>query len=128
MKTLVIIALVIMVFFSIVGCTKESETTAKEFFSAMESLDITAAKKLATDDSHEFLDFFGEFNDVPKEKRNHYNIIRVVEIGDKATVTYEAWPPSMPEAKQTDSVPMIKENGKWKIQIYGIVGAIGPIK
>ncbi len=124
MKTNIIIVFVVMVFISITGCTKESETTAKEFFNAMESRDIVVAKKLATDDSHEFIDFFIESSDVPKEKRNHYKIIRVVENENKATVTYEAWPPSMPEAKQTDTVAMINENGNWKVQIYGIVGAI----
>lgn len=123
MKKLLVIVLVIIGIIALAGCAKKAEATAKEFFKALEAQDIGVAKKYATEKSQGFLALAEEMyknmpdNQKESQKKLKYTITKVEEDGDKATVSYNEWKVGSPETKKAKTVTMVKENGKWKVDL-----------
>jgi len=122
-KRIIVALLLVATLFALTACGNKPEKTAQAFFNAMETHDIAAAKKLATQDSQALLTmaegFLTEMDADQKAKLDKlkYNILETKVDGDSAVVTYEEWEAASPEAKKTKTLNMVKEDGNWKVKV-----------
>ncbi len=123
MKHIIVAMLLVATLLALTACGAKPEKTAQAFFKAMETHDIAAAKKLATQDSQALLSmaegFLTEMSAEQKAKldKMKYNIIETKVDGETAVVSYEEWEASSPEAKKTKTLNMVKEDGAWKVKV-----------
>lgn len=123
MRKIFIALLVLTALLVLAACGSKPETTAKAFLSALEKMDFEAAKKHATKDSQELLTMAQSFvSSMPAEKKGDiekkkFNITGTKIDGDTAVVTFEEWEEKTPDAKKTNELKMVKEDGKWKVKV-----------
>lgn len=123
MKKLLVIALVLIGLLVLAGCAKKADATAKAFFKAVEYQDFAGAKKLSTEKTQGMLTFVEEMykgmpdNQKSDYKKIKYTVTKVEEDGDKATISYDQWKVGEPESKKNMTAGMIKEDGKWRVDL-----------
>ena len=118
MKNLVKAALAITIIVSLVlavascgGGGNSPTAAAKAFMSAVEKGDTKAMEKVATKDTVALVGMFGE--KAATSLKDYGKITNTVEKidGDTATVTFTF------ENEKTADVTLIKENGKWLVNV-----------
>jgi ABC-type glycerol-3-phosphate transport system substrate-binding protein len=94
------------------GCGGSSPTAAaKAFMEAAQKGDAKAMEKVATKDTTQLMGMFGEkISDSLKDYGKITNTTEKIE-GDKATVSLTF------ENGKTEEITLIKENGKWLVNI-----------
>ncbi|MDR3013515.1 MAG: DUF4878 domain-containing protein [Chitinispirillales bacterium] len=115
MKRLVVLfGLIGLVGVSAVGCgSPKPSAVVRNFYAAVEKGDMDALAKHATPETVAAIALFSEkMQGAVKEKGKIASMVEVID-GDAATVavTYESG--------ETDSVNLIKADGKWKVHVSG---------
>lgn len=120
MKKFFWLFMVLVLLFTLSACEKKPAKVARGFLEAMNSHDYEAAKELSVESGHELLDMIASFSEgVSEEDRKdndtEFKIIKTVVQGDSAFVTYQTWSKSEPDSISTIEMPLVKENGEWKV-------------
>jgi predicted negative regulator of RcsB-dependent stress response len=108
-----IIALVAIIGFTVVSCGGGGSPTAaaKAFMAAVEKGDAKAMEKVATKDTVALMTMFGEkASSSVKEYGKITNTSEKID-GDNATVSLTF------ESGKTEELTLIKENGKWLVNV-----------
>jgi len=113
MKGMLVAMIAALLVFGMVSCSGGGSptATAKAFYAAVEKGDNKAIEKVTTSQTASLMALFGG---MMREELKKYGKITgaTQEIdGDKATVTLTF------ENGETDDVDLIKEDGKWKVNI-----------
>lgn len=101
---------------------KAANKSVKEFVAAFEKHDATEMVKYVKDsrvkNDAELLSSFQEFSKHDAEDHTQLKLVNIVEISSGGyEATFQEKSDRMSVADFT--MPLIKENGEWKIQIYG---------
>lgn len=120
MKKFFWIFMVLVLLFTLSACEKKPAKVARGFLEAMHNHDYETAKELTVESGHEILDMLASFSEgINEEDRRDsdtdFRIIKTVVRGDSAFVTYETWSKSEPDSVSTVEMPLVKENGDWKV-------------
>lgn len=121
MKQVLFILLITIMLLALSACGSKSQSTARKFFDAMEKQDFEGAKEYVTAEGQELLNMMQSFSDNMSEEQKagyeklKYNILKTVEEGDSATVTFEQWDVKSPEEKDVHEIKLKKINGSWKV-------------
>ncbi len=121
MKKIVLFAATLMVgAFMFASCSGGSpKASAEKYLTAFFRMDYEEAKKFATEDTKKQLDMMaqlsGMMGDTMKKqaKKAVVNVTEVKEDGNNATVTYTVKPDGVKQDAGTQTLKMMKENGKW---------------
>lgn len=123
MKKLLYLVLVILVLFSFTACEKKQAKVAREFLEAMDRHDYDRARELTVKSGHEILDMLESFTEglsdeaLDEASDTDFKITKTVVSGDSATVTYQYWEKSQPDSIDTVELPLVMEDGEWKVDL-----------
>ncbi len=123
MKKLIYLVLVILVLFSFTACEKKQAKVAREFLEAMDRHDYNRARELTVKSGHEILDMLESFTEglsdeaLDETSNTDFKITKTVVTGDSATVTYQYWEKSQPDSIDTVELPLVMEDGEWKVDL-----------
>ncbi len=123
MKKLLYLVLVILILFSFTACEKKQAKVAREFLEAMDRHDYNRARELTVKSGHEILDMLESFTEglsdeaLDETSNTDFKITKTVVTGDSATVTYQYWEKSQPDSIDTVELPLVMEDGEWKVDL-----------
>ncbi len=123
MKKVFFILLITITLLALSACGSKPQSTARKFFDAMENQDFAGAQKYVTDEGQELLNMMQSFSENMSEEQKagyeklKYNILKTVEQGDSATVTFEQWDENNPEDKNVHEIKLKKIDGSWKVDL-----------
>lgn len=123
MRKITRLIIVLLIAFALNACAEKPGKIAKEFLEAMERHDYETAKSLTTESGHEIISLLESFSEhMSDEQREEtldtrYKILRTDVDGDAAVAHYEYWSKSEPDSVSTGELPMVREEGEWKVNI-----------
>ncbi len=97
------------------------ESVMKTFFKAIQKKDIEAAKKVTHSSFHGFLNMMADAQmkeGADTVDRNDYTSLQFKPAGKGGTIKYKS-------GDAEDMVFLAKENGEWKVDLFGTVGEYG---
>lgn len=116
MKTVMKIMLLLCFALLLTGCGDKPASVAEKFSTALAKGDFTEAKKYATSNTGQLLDFLAglgpEANKMAENNDFKFVLIKEEINGDKATVFFKDG-----VSGKEDTLAMVKVDGKWKADV-----------
>ena len=121
MRRIALFGLLGILLFALFACGAKADNTAKSFFKALESNDYETARSLSTPSSARTLDWMeSKYKMLPESSTEsvakvRYLVKKTEVQGEAATVSYDSWVVGRGESKESKTLEMVKEDGKWYV-------------
>lgn len=112
MKFAVKIMFILFCALLLTGCGEKPASVAEKFTNALAKGDFEEAKKYATDNAGQMLDFIAGLGGGEKKQNFKFVLIKEEIEGDKATVYFKDG-----VSGGEESIILVKKDGKWKAEI-----------